>query len=166
MTSVHEEAMLHDETRPEPAGAAPTIRHAGEGQAIRAFGNETLFTLTGDDTTGRLTLGLAVVPPGNGPPPHVHHADDELFIILEGRYGIFAQNQWTEVGPGAVVYLPRGSVHTFRNLGETPSRHWVLTTPSGFERFYARCGEVFAQPGPPDFQRLAEISREFQYDVA
>ena len=157
---------MDEPSTPGASGAVPTIRHATDGQLVRAFGNDTLFKLTGDDTGGTLTLGLAVVPPGGGPPPHVPHADDELFIILEGRYSILAQDRWTEVGPGAVVYLPRGSVHTFRNIGDTPARHWVLTTPSGFERFYARCAEVFAQPGPPDKERLVEISREHGYEFA
>jgi mannose-6-phosphate isomerase-like protein (cupin superfamily) len=138
----------------------PTIRHAGEGKSVHAFGSEALFMLTAEDSEGKLTLGFSIVPPGGGPPPHRQLAEDELFIIVEGRYSILTTDRWTEVGPGAVVYLPRGTLHTFRNVGDTPSRHWVLTTHSGFETFYARCAEVFAPGGPPDFKRLAEISRE------
>jgi quercetin dioxygenase-like cupin family protein len=147
-------------------GPQPTIRHAGEGKSVQAFGSETLFMLTGDDSEGKLTLGLSIVPPGGGPPPHRQLAEDELFIIIEGRYSILASDRWTEVGPGAVVYLPRGTLHTFRNIGDTPSRHWVLTTPSGFETFYARSAEVFALAGPPDFKRLMEISREHGIEFA
>ncbi len=71
----------------------------------------------------------------------------------------------TEVGPGAVVYLPRDNVHSFENIGDTPSRHWALLTPSGFETMYARCAEVFAGPGPPDFARIAAIGREHGYET-
>jgi hypothetical protein len=38
-------------------------------------------------------------------------------------------------------------------------------TPSGFETFYARCAEVFAQPGPPNFARIAAITREQGYQI-
>jgi uncharacterized cupin superfamily protein len=131
------------------------------GHVARAFGNEIQFKLTGEQTGGALSLGLATVPAGTaGPPPHVHEAEDELFIILEGRYRVFVEGAWSEVGPGTVVYLPRNVAHTFHVVGEQPGRHWVLTTSAEFERFYTRCAEVFAAPGAPDIARLVAIGAE------
>lgn len=144
---------------------APMVVHPGEGRAIDAFGSEILFKVTGEHSGGALTVGLAVVPPGEGPPPHVHHAESELFLIVEGRYGIFDGEGWTEVGPGGVVYLPRGSLHTFRNAGDTPARHWVLTTPSGFEDFYEKCAAVFTAGGPPDMERIMRICGEHHLEL-
>ncbi len=66
-----------------PARAAQIVR-PGEGNRVRAFGNEIEFMLSGEQTAESLTVGLAIVPAGNGPPPHVHHVDDEIFLILEG----------------------------------------------------------------------------------
>jgi quercetin dioxygenase-like cupin family protein len=151
-----EESMLREST----VVSRPTLAHAGQGRVVDAYGSEVLFKLGAAETGGRLTLGLAVVPPGNGPPPHVHRAEDELFIIVEGRYEVLTEGRWTEVGPGAVVYLPRGCVHTFRNVGDSAGRHWVLTTSGEFERFYERSAAVFAEPGAPDLARLLEIARE------
>lgn len=37
---------------------------------------------------------------------------------------------------------------------------WVIATPSGFERFFGQCAEVFAAGGPPDMQRILAISTE------
>jgi quercetin dioxygenase-like cupin family protein len=141
------------------------IVHAEEGERINAFGNEGIFKLTGENTGGTFTLMLGVVPPGGGPPLHVHNVDDEFFIIVEGRYNFLIAGAWTEVGPGAVVYLPRGTPHTFKNMGDKPSRHWAILNPSGFETFYARCAEVFAAPGPPDFARIGAISQEHGYGI-
>ena len=150
--------------RMAPTYSAPARRAAivppGGGHVVRAFGNEILFQLTAEQTAGSLSLGLATVPAGNAPPPHLHEREDELFIILEGQYRVFADDAWTEVGPGTVVFLPRGGVHTFHVVGPRPGRHWVFTTSGDFERFFARCGEVFAQPGPPDRARLAAIAGE------
>jgi quercetin dioxygenase-like cupin family protein len=148
-----------------PTYSATTTRRAaiiapGGGHSVRAFGNEILFKLTAEQAAGALSLGLATVPVGNGPPPHLHEREDELFIILEGQYRVFADGEWAEAGPGSVVFLPRGGVHTFHVVGPQPGRHWVLTTSGDFERFYAQCGEVFAQPGPPDRARLAGIAAE------
>jgi quercetin dioxygenase-like cupin family protein len=134
-----------------------------DGTRIRAFGNEIQFKLIGEQTGGAFTLGLTSVPVGNGPPPHVHERDDEVFIIVEGRYRIYLDGTWTEVARGTVVYLPRGSEHTFEAIGDAPGKHWVLTTPSGFDQFFAKAAEVFAVPGPPDFAKVAQVSAEFGY---
>jgi quercetin dioxygenase-like cupin family protein len=147
-------------TPPDATQRVACIVQPADGQSVQAFGAEILFKLTAEQTAGSLTLGLSVVPAGGGPPPHVHEAEDELFLILEGDYRVCIDDKWTDAGPGSVVYLPRGCAHTFTVTGTTPGRHWVLTTPSGFERFYARCAEVFAAPGPPDFAKLASISAE------
>lgn len=142
------------------AQAAPVIVPAGGGRVVDAFGSEIRFLLTREHTGGTLSLGLATVPPGEGPPPHLHEEEDEMFIIVEGRYSVLAEGEWTEVGPGAAVYIPRGAVHTFRNAGEGVARHWVLTTPSGFEQFYAKCEAVFAAPGAPDMSRILAVATE------
>jgi hypothetical protein len=97
------------------------------------------------------------------PKPFVLHADEGEWI--EGRYRFVMDGVESEVGPGAVVYLPRDCVHSFQNIGDTPARHWALLTPSGFETFYARCAEVFAAPGPPDLARIAAITRGHGYQI-
>ena len=150
--------------RPTEASEAPkraSIVRPGHGKRVRAFGNEIEFMLTGEQTADSLTVGLASVPAGNGPPPHVHSAEDEMFIIVEGQYRVYLDGEWTTVDPGTIVYLPRGSVHTFQVVGEKPGKHWTLQTPSGFERYFARAAEVFAAPGGPDFKRLAAITEEY-----
>lgn len=84
-------------------------------------------------------------------------------MILEGRFEFFANGTWTEVEPGTVVYVPRGAVHTFKNVDDTPGRHWVLTTPSGFESFFGKCAAVFAAGSPagsPDMTPILSICDE------
>jgi len=145
----------------ERSTPAARIVRPGEGNRVRAFGNEIEFMLSGDQTADSLTVGMASVPVGNGPPPHVHYSEDELFLILEGEYRIYLNGDWTTVGPGTVVYLPRGCVHTFQVAGDKPGRHWTLQTPSGFERYFAQAAEIFAAPGKPDAARLAAITKEY-----
>ena len=139
------------------------VVQAGEGQRIEAFGSEIRFMLTGEDTGETLAVGIATVPAGHGPPPHVHHDEDELFLIIEGEYRVCLDGEWTKVGPGGVVYLPRGCAHSFDVVGETPGRHWALTTSGEFARFFAKSAEVFSMPGAPDFRRLTALATEHGY---
>lgn len=138
----------------------PTIVLSGAGQVLSAFGDIVQIKLGGEQTGGALVVGLATVPPGGGPPPHVHHHEDELFLVLEGRFSVLADGAWTEAEPGAVVYLPRGNVHTFRNVGDTPGRFWAIVTPSGFEKFFAKCAALFSSGGPPDMRLLMQYCGE------
>jgi mannose-6-phosphate isomerase-like protein (cupin superfamily) len=141
--------------RPQPAIVQPDM-----GRELHAFGDVLSVMLGGGETNQRLTLMFDTTPPGGGPPPHVHSKEDELFLVVEGRVSFFVNGGWTEVGPGGAVYLPRGTAHCYRNTGATASRQWILTTPSGFEHFFARCAAEFARPGGPDMERIVGFARE------
>ncbi len=138
----------------------PVIVPPGTGRVLTAFGDTLTVKVSGEQTGGAFALGEAVTPPGGGPPLHCHEREDELFQVLEGRVSFFAEDKWSEFGPGAVVFLPRGLPHTFRNTGPTPARLSVLVQPAGFEVFFARCATEFNQPGGPDMARIMAIADE------
>ena len=151
-------------TTPATNGGAVIVQPDG-GATLRAFGNSMRILLGGAETGGTLVVGLETTPPGGGPPPHRHRDEDELFLVIEGREEFLADGRWTPVGPGGAVFLPRGTTHTFRNAGDAPSRHWVLVTPSGFERFFAGCAEAFAAPGGPDMERVTSLLAEHGIEI-
>ena len=131
-----------------------------DGRVLQAFGEELTILLDGERTGGKLTMWTEVTPPGGGPPPHYHMNEDETFHVLEGRVAFLSNGEWHEVGPGGAAHMPRGVVHTFKNVGDRPSHMLVMTTPSGFEKFFARCAEEFARVGGPDMTRITEIGEE------
>lgn len=139
---------------------AAAIVLPGEGEPLRAFGDEITFHLGGAQTGGRYTVCSDVTPPGGGPPPHYHTQEDEWFIPLEGRVEFFLDGVWQEVPLQSVVFIPRGVVHTFRNIGDTPSKMLIHTSPAGFDIFFERCAAEFAKDGPPDMERIIAISAE------
>lgn len=129
-------------------------------KVLHAFGDEMTVLLSGADTGGRLAMCLDVTPAGGGPPPHYHSHEDEWFFPLEGEVEFFIDGEWRAVAVGTAVFVPRGTIHTFRNSGSEPLKMLVQTTPAGFETFFERCAEEFAKPGPPDMARIMEISAE------
>jgi quercetin dioxygenase-like cupin family protein len=143
------------------------VVHPDEGKTLHAYGDSAQIKLSGEQTNGSMVVALASTPPGGGPPPHRHQNEDEMFLIIEGSLRFLANGQWSEpLAPGSIVYTQRGAVHTFQNVGEMPSRHLIIVTPSGFEAFFAKSAEVFAAAGggPPDMARLLAISAEYQIE--
>ena len=141
--------------------ALPFVVTPGQEKVIRAFGSEMIFHLMGEHTGGRYMLATIVAPAGNpGPPPHYHENEDECFIVQEGKMSFFIAGQWHDVTPGTIVFAPKLSVHTLKNVGDTPARILCSASPAGFEIFFAECELEFQKPGGPDMERIVEISAE------
>lgn len=118
----------------------PQIYGPTDGDAWWVLQDRIRILVSGEQSGGAYAVGVSEVPPGAGPPPHVHAAEDELFYLFEGQLlWTLADKQYQGVA-GDTVYLPRGIPHTFRNNGNVPAKFLLIATPSGFERFVASVG--------------------------
>lgn len=104
--------------------------------AVEWLGVYYKVLLTPEQTGGGISVVDTVSPLGSGPPRHVHHAEDETFVNLTGRIEVWLEGEIFEVGPGESAFVPRGKEHTFRVIGDGPSRHIIILTPGGFEGFF------------------------------
>ncbi len=93
--------------------------------------------LSPGESGGAMSIVESVSPPRSGPPRHVHHAEDESFVILSGECEFWVAGERFLRGPGQTAFVPRGTEHTFRVPGDRPCRHLVILTPGGFEGFFA-----------------------------
>ena len=145
----------------------------GEGTAAWLLGEQYTLKVTGAETAGAFAVVEQVVPPGvPGPPPHRHHRTDETFYILEGDLEFSADGVTVRAGAGSVVHVPRRLLHTYRNVGTSPTRQLVVITPAGFEQFFVVAGEATDDPSappisqePPDIDRLLAIGRKYDLEV-
>lgn len=105
--------------------------------AISWLGTEYLTLLTTADSNGAMSITDSVSPRDSGPPRHIHHDADEVFVLLSGDCTFWLNGETFDRGPGSAVFVPRGTEHTFRVSSDIPCRHLVILTPGGFEGFFA-----------------------------
>ena len=83
-----------------------TLRTPAEGRTIAVVGDVYRFLATGEDTNGKYAMWEAIVPPGGGPPPHVHSREEEGFYILEGEITFMVGEQRVVATAGMVANMP------------------------------------------------------------
>jgi uncharacterized cupin superfamily protein len=132
---------------------------AGAGERIWIVGDTMTLKATGERTGGSLVLLENVTAPGGGPPPHLHTREDEFFYVLDGSFEIRIGDELHAIGPGGFAYVPRGTIHNFRNTAEAPSRILVGFTPAGMEGFFRDSGRPATDDGPAPPVDEDEIAR-------
>ena len=94
-------------------------------------GDRVSFLVTGAESHGSCFIIEGMVAPGGGPPPHIHHFEDESFYVLEGTATFQAGGQTIHAKPGDCIHVPRGIVHSIKNEGKVPARALVIISPAG-----------------------------------
>ncbi len=130
-----------------------------------------LLTLkvTAEQTGGAYSLFEGTVPPGGGAPAHIHHREDESFYVVEGEFEFSRNGETIRAGAGSLVYVPKGSLHAFENVGEERGTLLLSQTPGGLhERFFDEVGEEAtdrATPpvvaGSPDLLALVTVAAKY-----
>jgi quercetin dioxygenase-like cupin family protein len=82
---------------------------AGEGETTCSpLGGDVRFVVRGSDSGGALTVLEVANPAGQGPPLHVHTAQDETIHVLDGELRWRLGDEVQSAGPGTYVFIPRG----------------------------------------------------------
>jgi mannose-6-phosphate isomerase-like protein (cupin superfamily) len=108
----------------------------GEGGERLSFGEGTVIVRASAETTGGAFAVLEEVPPLLDTPKHVHANEDEMFYVLEGEHIVECGEEEFRLGPGDLVFLPRGVPHSQRRVVPGEGRFLVLISPPGFEGFF------------------------------
>jgi len=130
------------------------------GKRVNVLGTPIFIRVRGSDTNGTLAIVESHDLPGGGPPPHIHHREDETFHVLEGDYEFMVDGKTIRAQLGTTLFAPRGVPHTYRYLGHTTGKLMVVLTPGGFEVFFEEIGALTAQQ-QQDIPRVLEIAKKF-----
>ena len=132
------------------------------GRRVSLGGVGVVFKVPGELTGGLVSIVEHPVVPGTLVPPHVHRSEDELSIVVEGRFGVKIGGDVFEAGAGAYVYKPRGVPHTFWNATDEPARLIELIWPAGFERFFDELATAYEDGhGTPAPERVGELAERY-----
>jgi len=141
----------------DTVGAHRTIRRSGTADVVFwGLGDGVTILASGKETNGAFAQVEGLLAPGGEAPPHIHHREDETFYVLEGSVELRLGEVTYVVEPGDYIQVPRGTVHSLRNVGEHTARALVTFVPAGLEGFFAEVYQPVAGrtalplPPPPD----------------
>ena len=130
------------------------------GNSVNILGIPMFIRVHGRDTNGIVSVVESQDVPGGGPPPHIHHREDETFQILEGDYEFTVGGKTVLAKPGTTLFAPRSIAHSYRYAGKSPGRLMCVITPSGFEGFFEEIGVLTPQQ-QMDLPRVLEIAKKY-----
>jgi uncharacterized cupin superfamily protein len=143
------------------------IRNAGDAllsREQRAPHYDTLCARLAPGTAARkLGASIDVVAPGmRACPYHFHHAQEEMFVILDGEGTLRVAGEMLPLRAGDVVFIPPGPAypHQIVNTSGAPLRYLSIGTrdqPEVVE--YPDSGKYLATAGAPDARSFQGLNR-------
>ena len=150
----------------------PVLKTLTEGRTIAVVGDVYRFLATGEDTNGQYAQWEAIVPPGGGPPPHVHSREEEGFYILEGEITFQIGDERVVATAGMFANMPVGTPHSFKNESNRPVKMLISVAPAGLEQMFFEVGVPVAQgatiaspPAKEEIEKLLEIAPRYGIEI-
>lgn len=148
------------------------IKQPGEGRTIAVVGDVYRFLATGDDTNGKYAVFEAIVPPGGGPPPHVHSREEEGFYVLEGEITFHVGEDRIVAKTGMFANMPVGTPHSFKNETSKPAKMLISVSPAGLEKMFFEVGVPVLQgattaplPTKEEIEKLLAIAPNYGIEI-
>jgi mannose-6-phosphate isomerase-like protein (cupin superfamily) len=145
----------------------------GEGRALWVSCELITCKVPSEQTGGAYSLFEIMSHPQGGVPPHIQHREDECFYVLEGEFEFLVEDLTTRMGVGSLLYVPRGNLHAYKNVGDKPARMLVSQTPGGLhERFFKELGKPVEDPtaspiaeGPQGDEKLSATAAKYGIEI-
>jgi quercetin dioxygenase-like cupin family protein len=136
-------------------------------------GERFTFTHTAATTNGELlAFDFALRPGGAVPIPHVHPIQTERFEVVSGTMRFRIGWRTRIVGPGEVVEVEPGVMHSFANAGEDEARLRVEVRPAlAMEDMFAEviamaeAGRMTRRGMPRNVFELATLARKYDQEA-
>jgi len=112
----------------------------------------------------KLGASIDVLAPGKrGCPYHLHHAQEEMFVIVAGHGTLRVAGEMLPLKEGDVVFIPAGPEypHQIINTSDAPLKYLSISTMEAPEICeYPDSGKYLAAGGPDHGERFEAIARK------
>lgn len=149
-----------------------TINTPPQGRTVAVVGDVYRFLATGQETDGRYALWDALVPPGGGPPPHVHSREEEGFYVLDGEITFTVNGERVVATAGTFSNMPVGTPHSFKNESDRPARMLISVAPAGLEQMFFEVGVLLAEgattalpPTKEEIEKLLAVAPKYGIEI-
>ena len=138
----------------------------GQGRTIPLGPIDMVVQEDGTHTRGTLGVAEFAVPPhAPTPPPHIHHAHEEGFYVLEGELEFLAGTETVRASQGTFVMVPMGTIHTFSNPTDRPARFLNTFTPPLYIGYFEEMSKLIQADVAPGPQQFAELMARYDTEV-
>lgn len=144
--------------------STPRFVPASAARVLPLFGGDIRITMPADSAGAGFSAFEDVRQPGDGPPWHVHHGEDEMFRVIADRFRMKCGEQEFDASAGDCAILPRGVPHSFVNTGDTAGTMFCVVQPGGFEHFFLEIAAAGLRI-PEDMGRILEIAARHRLEL-
>jgi mannose-6-phosphate isomerase-like protein (cupin superfamily) len=94
-------------------------------------GGQTSYLLLTEGQAGSRHLSITWVEgeAGSQQALHAHPDSEQVYVIVAGRGLMHVADEEQEVGPGTLVFIPKGALHAIGNVGSEKLVYVSATSP-------------------------------------
>ena len=130
-----------------PQGLRGYVFGPGEGEMLAKQPNGRIDIIKVSPVSGsrNISASIARMLPGSKVPVHRHDRMDEILYFPSGSGIGYLGDKKVELGPGSMIYIPKGVWHGFENPS-VPLECLALVAPPGLEASFRTFSGTYAQP--------------------
>lgn len=111
----------------------PIVFRTADARFSPCMGAEFSVAVCGNQTGGCFSMTECVADPGVTIPRHWHRKRSESFYLIQGRLEFCLDDFVVESGAGSTVFIPMGTLHSWKVISDYPARFMIYSNPAGLE---------------------------------
>ncbi len=111
--------------------------------------------ISGKDTDGDLAIfEQTSLSQGKGTPLHIHHAQDEIFYVLEGAYKFQVGTDKYDLKTGDSIFLPRKVPHAWTQVSAKGKMNVIMQPAGKLEDFFVAIAALTHEPTKEEMAKI------------
>ena len=139
----------------------PIVRGDREGKTIEILGGRLTYKVLSDETEGAYAIIDQEVPPGHGPPLHVHRRETEIFYVAAGTFDVQCGNEVHRLDAGIALCGAARHSASLRECRRSPGRLVLTVFPGNFANYFLEVADI----PPDDEEQMMDILAKYEVEL-